>query len=152
MPSLMEQATEQAFALHAIAAQAHAARGLETAARQHEIAGTNAQALAQLINLRYVQAGLDSIGVEHAYKGLHLKSAAEADAAQSVAEGNVYKGESLASFPQTQAQHSAQLLDLDTKIASLAATIGALAKIMQTTPPQTGGHAAEAPGELKKSV
>jgi hypothetical protein len=131
------------------------ARALQRAA-QHDFQTLRAAAVGNFLslnhqaNLRALQHGYDNAEVAAAYRGSHLKSGSEVDAGEVVSQGHQYKSESLASFPQTQAQHSAQLLDLDAKIASLATIVGQLAKVMQTTPPQSGGHSAQAPSDREK--
>jgi hypothetical protein len=92
-------------------ARALSVRAQETAATMHQLALSNALALQHQASLRYLQAGFDSLGVEQSYRGSHLKKGAEVDAQESVAEGASYKGESLASLPQTQAQLSSNYND-----------------------------------------
>jgi hypothetical protein len=76
--------------------------------------------------------------VASSYRGTHLKKGAETDAAEASAEGQVYKGEAES--------------DLSSMLAQLGASLSALTAYVkqgQSIPPQTAGHAAEAPSALK---
>jgi hypothetical protein len=93
------------------------------------------------------QLALGGAQVAQAYRGNHLRRGSEVDVQEATSEGAVHKGESLASFPQ-----SGQQLDSlyhDDAIKGIADMVLAqvMAKVGQTVPPQTAGHAAQAPGE-----
>ena len=124
-------------------------RAQMSAERFQDLVWTNAAALQHLAGLSSLQRSFDNAGVEASYRGTHLKKGAEVDAQETVAEGQVYKGESVASLPQTQSQMSGVLLDLQEKVVAQADQLSRLIKSMGNTPPQSGGHAAEAPGGLK---
>lgn len=101
------------------------------------------QQLAQAASLQLLTGGLQ---VGQSYQGNHLRRGSEIDAQEAVGEGAVYKGEGQASFPQT-----AQQLDSlyhDDAIKGIADMVLAqvMAKVGQSTPPQTAGHAAQPPG------
>ncbi len=99
---------------------------LQAGQQVHSLAMQNAvhfQQLAQMASLQLLSGGFQ---VAQSYQGSHLKKGAEVDAQEAVAEGAIYKGESLASLP-----HAALQDVLATAIAQ------ALAKISQTTPPET---------------
>lgn len=91
------------------------------------------QQLAQTASLQLLTGGFQ---VGQSYQGAHLRRGSEVDSQEAVAEGAVYKGESLASLPQQ---------GLQAVVAEAVAQ--ALAKMANTIPPQTGGYAAQAPGE-----
>lgn len=76
--------------------------------------------------------------VASSYRGTHLKKGSELDSAEAAAEGQVYKGEAES--------------DLSAMVAQLGASLSALTAYVkqgQSIPPQTAGHAAEAPSALK---
>jgi hypothetical protein len=96
------------------------------------------QQLAQLLALGGSQ-------VAQSYRGNHLRRGSEVDAQESVAEGAVYKGEGQASFPQTGQQLDSLYHDDAVKGIADMVLAQVMAKVGQTTPPQTAGHAAQAP-------
>jgi len=118
---------------------------LQAGQQVHALAMQNAvhfQQLAQTASLQLLSGGMQ---VGQSYQGNHLRRGAEVDSQESVAEGAIYKGESQASFPQT-----GQQLDALYHKDALKGVVGAvvaevLAKIGASVPPQTAGHAAQAP-------
>jgi hypothetical protein len=124
-------------------------RAQESAASLHGIALSNALALQHQASLRALQFGYDTAEVAAAYRGSHLKSASEVDVQQATSEGQVMKDSSQASLPITQAQNSSNFNDQALKSVVDAVLAQVLTKLAQSTPPQSGGHAAEAPGGLK---
>ncbi len=125
-------------------------RAQERADNLHQGALATFNQIQQQTALMFLQQAARTTAVDSAYAGNHQRRASEVDSQEATAEGAVYKGESLASFPQTQAQHSAQFLDLEAKIAGVADLVSKLIKGMSITNPQTGGHAAEAPSGLNQ--
>lgn len=74
--------------------------------------------------------------VASSYRGSHLKKGAELDASEAIAQGQAFKGEAES--------------DLAAIIAQMGASLSALTAYVkqgQTIPPQTGGHAAQAPAD-----
>lgn len=91
------------------------------------------QQLAQTASLQLLTGGLQ---VGQAYQGSHLRRGSELDVQESVAEGSTFKGEAES--------------DLGMQLAQLGASLSALTAFVkqgQTIPPQTGGHAAQAPAD-----
>jgi hypothetical protein len=148
MPAL-DAVMESVIAQSLQDARALSVRAQDSAAKFHDVIFANVVALQQQASQKFLQLGFDNSGVEAAYRGSHLKMGSEVDVQQAASEGQVVKDQSQASLPITQAQHSANFLDLHAKVADLTALVGQLVKAMQTTPPQSGGHAAEAPSALK---
>ncbi len=118
---------------------------LQAGQQVHALAMQNAvhfQQLAQTASLQLLAGGMQ---VGQSYQGNHLRRGSEVDAQEAVSEGAVYKGESQASFPQTGQQLDS--LYHDDAIKGIADMVIAqvMAKIGQSTPPQTAGHSAKAP-------
>jgi hypothetical protein len=148
MPAL-ETLMEQVYASSAQSFQANQSRHLESAQRAHDAGWQHQLALQRMTDYRSLQLGFDATEVAQAYRGNALKSATEADAAQSTAEGQIYKDASQASLPITQAQHSANYNDQALKSVVDAVLAQVLTKLAQSTPPQSGGHSAESPSDRK---
>ena len=102
------------------------------------------QQLGQVAALQLLTGGLQ---VGQSYQGNHLRRGSEVDAQEAVGDGAVYKGESQASFPQTGQQLDALFHKDVLKGVVTDAVSQILAKIAQSTPPQTAGHAAESPAD-----
>ena len=122
---------------------------LDASQNFHSASMSNLLQFQQQAGLLFLQSAARSSEVAQAYQGNHLRRGSEVDAQEGTAEGAVYKGESLASMPQTQAQHASLYHDQVVKSVTDAVVAQVLTKLAQTTPPQTGGHAAEAPSGLK---
>lgn len=96
------------------------------------------QQLAQTASLQLLTGGMQ---VGQAYQGSHLRRGSELDVQESVAEGAGYKGEA-------ESDLAAQMAQLQAVLSSMSLQI----KGVQSTPPQTGGYAAEAPGARAPSA
>jgi hypothetical protein len=131
MSDAVQAMVDQTTQLALQAGQQAAALQLQNAVQQ--------QQLAQLLALGGSQ-------MAQAYRGNHLRRGSEVDAQEAVGDGAIYKGESQASFPQTGQQLDS--LYHDDAIKGIADMVLAqvMAKVGQSTPPQTAGHAAQAPG------
>ncbi len=120
---------------------------LQSGQQIHSLAMQNAvqlQHLTQTMALQLLSGGLQ---VGQSYQGNHLRRGSEVDSQESVAEGAVYKGESLASYPQTGQQLDSLFHKDAMKGVVDAAVSQILAKLAQSTPPQTAGHAAQPPAD-----
>jgi hypothetical protein len=131
MSDAVQAMVDQTTQLALQAGQQAAALQLQNAVQQ--------QQLSQLLALGGSQ-------IAQAYRGNHLRRGSEVDVQEATSEGAVYKGESQASFPQTGQQLDS--LYHDDAIKGIADMVLAqvMAKVGQSTPPQTAGHAAQAPG------
>jgi hypothetical protein len=122
-------------------------RAQDSAAKFHDMVWTQALHLQQLTSLSHLRSNLADGDVASSYRGSHLKKGAEVDAQEAVAEGSSYKAESLASYPQTEQLLGNSLSSTLAKLGEAVAAIQQIVKIAQTTPPQSGGHAADAPSK-----
>lgn len=129
-------ATDLSANVQAVADQATQA-SLQSSSQAANLAMQNAVTFQNMANnaaLGMLTAGMQ---VAQSYQGSHLRRGAETDVQEMVAEGHGYKAESVASLPQQSIQ-----------AIVAAVTEQVLAKVAQTTPPQTAGHAPEAPKPL----
>lgn len=124
-------------------------RAQDSAAKFHDMVWTNALSFQHVASNLFLKAAVADADVASSYRGSHLKKGAEVDSQESVAEGAVYKGEALASYPQTEQLLGNSLAGILAKLGEAVASIQQIAKIAQTTPPQTGGHAGESPSDRK---
>lgn len=127
--------TEVSANVSAVADQVTQA-ALQTGQQVHALAMQNAvhmQQLTQMATLHHLSGGL---AVAQSYQGSHLRKGAEVDAQEATAEGAVYKGEAQASLPALMSQ-----------LGSVLGALQQFVKVAQTTPPQSGGYAPQAPGE-----
>lgn len=128
-------------------ARALSVRAQDSAAMIHGLAMQNALALQHQISLAYAKSQIADLDVSAAYRGSHLRKGGETDVQEAAAEGQVIKDNQAATLPQLQASQASQLQNLEAQIAGLASAVSLLIKNQQTTPPQTGGHAAQAPAD-----
>lgn len=125
LPPLVQAVADQTTQATLQAAQQAAALQMQNAVQMQQLAQTAA-----------LQALTGGLQVHQSYQGNHLRRGSEVDAQESVAEGQIYKGESES--------------DLAAKITELSAALSSVmqqVKVAQTTPPQSGGHAAQPPAE-----
>ena len=99
--------------------------------RRHQ---TEAEHVSQLTRGLLLGKLLGDAEVASGYRGSHQRRGSEVDSQEAAAEGQVYKGEAEASLPDLMAQ-----------LGSVLGSLQQFAKVAQSTPPQTAGHAAEAP-------
>lgn len=121
---------------------------LQAGQQIHALAMQNAVHMQQLVQMNSANIASGGLQVGQAYQGNHLRRGSEIDSQEATAEGAVYKGESLASFPQTGQQLDSQFHKNSQQNAVDVAVNQILAKLAQSTSPQTAGHAAQAPSGL----
>ena len=102
------------------------------------------QQLGQIAAIQLVSGGMQ---VGQSYQGNHLRRGSEIDAQEASGEGKVYSDAAAASFPREGQQLNSLYHGDVMKGVVDAAVSQILAKLAQSTPPQTAGHAAQAPAD-----
>lgn len=144
MASVIESAFEQLVLESAQDARALQRREQDAASALHKAQ----MATLAAVNHRYLLQGVGAADVATGFQGVALKSAVEPDSSEAIARGQEYKDSSTASLPMTQAAHSSVFNDQVVKSAVDTAVAQILAKLAQSTAPQTG-HSVESPEKAK---
>lgn len=145
MAIALENAFDQLLLESAQDARALQRREQDAASALHK----SQMAALTAVTHRYLLHGVGAADVATGYQGAALKAAVEPDSSEAIARGQEYKDSSQASLPISQSQLSSVFNDQALKGVVDAVLAQVLTKLAQTTPPQSGGHAAEAPSGLK---
>jgi len=106
------------------------------------------QQLGQTLALQLLGGGLQ---VGQSYQGNHLRRGAEVDGQEASAEGKIISDSAAATFPR-EVQQLDSLYHKDVMKGVVDSAVSQiLAKLAQTTPPQTAGHAAQPPADREMS-
>lgn len=102
------------------------------------------QQLGQIAAIQLVSGGMQ---VGQSYQGNHLRRGSEIDAQEASGEGKVYSDSAAASLPR-ESQQLDSIYHKDVMKGVVDSAVSQiLAKLAQSTPPQTAAHAAQAPAD-----
>ena len=123
----------------------------QTALQQGQQIGSlamqNAVQMQQLGQIAAIQLLSGGMQVSQSYQGNHLRRGSEIDAQEAAGEGKVHSDSAAASFPRESGQLDSLYHKDVMKGVVDSAVSQILAKLAQSTPPQTAAHAAQAPAD-----
>jgi len=123
----------------------------QTALQQGQQIGSlamqNAVQVQQLGQIAAMQLLTGGMQVGQSYQGNHLRRGSEVDGQEASAEGKVLSDSAAATFPRESGQLDSLYHKDVMKGVVDSAVSQILAKLAQTTPMQTGAHAAQAPAD-----